>query len=127
MGQQQLLLIVLGIIMVGLAIFVGINLFTASAVEAKRNNIINECVNLAAMAHQYYRKPIALGGGGRTFNNWQIPVSLRQTANGRFVVTNLDEQEIKILAIGNEVVTGNDSVKVDFTITPDDFDADPLN
>ncbi len=127
MGQQQLLFIVLGVIIVGLAIIMGINLFSANAVEVKRDNLINECVNLAAMAHQYYRKPQALGGGGRTFNNWEIPLPLRETANGRFVITNLGEQEIRILAIGNEVVTGNDSVKVDFTITPNDYDANPRN
>lgn len=120
MGQQQLLLIALGIILVGLAIFVGINLFSSNAADAKRNNIINECVNLAAMAQQHYRKPSALGGGSRTFTNWEIPLALRQTENGRFEAQ-VQAQQIVITAIGNEVVTGNDSVEVQFTINPNDF------
>lgn len=120
MGQQQLLLIVLGIILVGLAIFVGINLFTANAVEVKRNNVINECVNLASMAQTYYRKPAGLGGGEQTFNRWQIPIQLRSTVNGRYVA-DVEAQSIVITAVGNEIVTGNDSVEVEFTILPDEF------
>ena len=76
MGQQQLLLIVLGVIIVGVSIIVGINVFTASAVEAKRNNVTNELVNLAAMAQRHYQRPKALGGGGRTFTGFYIPPSI---------------------------------------------------
>ncbi len=36
MGQQQLLLIVLGVIIVGIAVVVGINVFTASSALSKR-------------------------------------------------------------------------------------------
>ena len=118
MGQQQLLLIVLGIIIVGVAIVIGINLFKANAVEAKRNNVINELVNLAAMAQQYYQKPSALGGGNRTFTGWKIPKELRTTANGSFEIENIDEQEITLIGTGNEVVTGNDSVKVQMVVKP---------
>ena len=120
MGQQQLLFIVLGIILVGLAIFVGINLFTSNAVEAKRNNLINECINLASVAQQYYRRPVAIGGGGRSFNNWQMPSQLSQTQNGRYIETVYGDS-IVIRAIGNEVVTGTDSVEVRFTILANDY------
>ena len=70
MGQQQLLLIVLGVIIVGIAVVVGINVFTASSVEANRNALIGDATNLASMAQQYYRKPTALGGGNQTFTGW---------------------------------------------------------
>lgn len=123
MGQQQLLLIVLGIIIVGIAIFVGITIFRASAIEAKRNNVINELVNLAAMAQQHYQKPTSLGGGNRTFTGWQIPNELRTTANGSFEIENIDEQEITLIGTGNEVVTGNDSVKVQMVVYPEEYQA----
>jgi Tfp pilus assembly protein PilE len=122
MGQQQLLLIVLGIIIVGIAIVIGINLFKANAVEAKRNNVTNELVNLAAMAQQYYMRPSALGGGNRTFNGWQIPSELRTTANGSFKIENIDAQEITLIGTGNEVVTGNDSVKVQLVVKPQTYE-----
>ncbi len=120
MGQQQLLLIVLGLIIVGIAIIVGINLFRANAIEAKRNNVLNECINLASMAQQYYMKPTTLGGGGKTFTNWEVPVELRSTANGTFKAEPY-EDSVVITGTGNEVVTGNDSVQVQVTVLPTDF------
>lgn len=120
MGQQQLLLIVLGLIIVGIAIIVGINLFRANAIEAKRNNVLNECINLASMAQQYYMKPTTLGGGGKTFTNWEVPVELRSTANGTYKAEPY-EDSVVITGTGNEVVTGNDSVQVQVTVLPTDF------
>ena len=65
MGQQQLLLIVLGVIVVGIAVVVGINLFNASSVEANRDGVVSDLNNLGAMAIQFYKKPVSMGGGGR--------------------------------------------------------------
>lgn len=120
MGQQQLLLIVLGILIVGMAIFVGINLFTSNAIEAKRNNVINECINLASIAQNYYMKPRALGGGARQFTGWSIPPELQVTTNGSYQETVFGDSVV-IIGTGNEVVTNNDSVKVRFTILPTSF------
>ena len=117
MGQQQLLLIVLGVIIVGIAIFVGVTLFQTNAAEAKRNNVTNELVNLATLAQQYYQRPTALGGGSRTFTGWQIPNELRTTANGSYEAT-VTASQITLLGTGNEVVTGNDSVKVQLVVYP---------
>ena len=67
MGQQQLLLIVLGVIVVGIAVVVGINLFNANATSANRDGVISDLNNLSAMGQQYYKKPTSMGGGGNTF------------------------------------------------------------
>ena len=82
MGQQQLLLIVLGVIIVGIAVVVGINLFNANAEESAKDTIVSEGVNLGAMAQQYYKKPVALGGGGNTFTGFTIPARLDSTLAG---------------------------------------------
>ncbi|MEG8946656.1 hypothetical protein [Rosettibacter firmus] len=116
MGQQQLLLILLGIIIVGIAIFMGINLFRANAIEAKRNNVTNELVNLAAMAQKYYLSPKALGGGERSFLGWDIPSELRVTANGNYKKESISRDSLVILGTGNEVVTSDDSIKVKITV-----------
>ncbi|MFC2135924.1 hypothetical protein ACFLR4_01710 [Bacteroidota bacterium] len=87
MGQQQLLLIVLGVIIVGIAVVVGINVFTAQSEESVKDAIISDCVNLAASAHQYWRKPTEMGGGGRSFAGWNIPPGLDTTANGIFNIS----------------------------------------
>jgi hypothetical protein len=70
MGQQQLLLIVLGVIIVGIAVVVGINLFNANAEESTKDTMVSEGTNLGAMAQQYFKKPVALGGGGNAFTGF---------------------------------------------------------
>jgi hypothetical protein len=95
MGQQQLLLIVLGVIIVGIAVVVGINLFNANAKEAAKDGVVSDCTNLGAMAQQFYKKPISMGGGGNSFNNgtqvWTIPVNLQTTANGTYLTDSQDQ------------------------------------
>ena len=73
MGQQQLLLIVLGVIIVGIAVVVGINLFNANAEESTKDGVVSDCTNLGAMAQQYYKKPTSMGGGGNSFVGWEVP------------------------------------------------------
>ena len=67
MGQQQLLLIILGVIVVGIAVAVGVTMFNDSAVSANRDAVTNDLINFASRAQQYYRRPKALGGGGGSF------------------------------------------------------------
>ena len=98
MGQQQLLLIVLGFIVVGIAVVVGINLFNASAEEANKDGIVSDCTNLGAMAQQYYKKPGSMGGGGNSFVGWVIPTGLDSTANGTYVASGL--------SLTNATITG---------------------
>ncbi len=93
MGQQQLLLIVLGVIIVGIAIAVGISMFKSNAQSSNRDQVINDLNNLAAKAQQYYRKPTSMAGGGQSFgsNSTTIPgFALSPTdtndANGSYFV-----------------------------------------
>lgn len=90
MGQQQLLLIVLGVIIVGIAVVVGINIFSASSSNANRDAVVSDLTNLASMAQQYYRKPVAMGGGGNSFVGFtsaKVPSSLLSNANGTYTIT----------------------------------------
>ncbi|MFH0736386.1 MAG: hypothetical protein V1773_17715 [bacterium] len=118
MGQQQLLLIVLGVIIVGIAVVVGINVFTASSSQANRDAVISDLTNLASNAQQYYRKPQALGGGGNSFTGWTIPGNLAANPNGSYTATVAD-QEVSIVGLGNEIGNdGADSVNVTMTVSP---------
>lgn len=120
MGQQQLLLILLGIVVVGIAIIVGINIFRANAIESKRNMVTSELISLASLAQQYYMRPTSMGGGSRTFTGWSIPSELTESANGHFsaVVT---PDKVIITGVGNEVVVNNDSVTVQLNVSPLSF------
>jgi hypothetical protein len=121
MGQQQLLLIILGIIIVGIAIVVGINVFTARAADSKRDNIINDLIHLASNAQKYYKTPKSMGGGAWEFTGWKIPSQLKTNADGSFLSASVEAQKIILVGTGNEVVTGNDSVKVKMTVFPNDY------
>ncbi|PIY97199.1 MAG: hypothetical protein COY66_00700 [Candidatus Kerfeldbacteria bacterium CG_4_10_14_0_8_um_filter_42_10] len=70
MGQQQLLLIVLSVIIVGIAV-VGINMFNdQDAKDQAASNcdvLAADLQNLAVRAQQHYRRPTAMGGGGGSF------------------------------------------------------------
>lgn len=127
MGQQQLLLIVLGVIIVGIAVVVGISVFTASGSAANRDAVISDLTNLTAMAQQYYRKPTALGGGNRTFTGWSLPSSLDTTGNGVYTVT-IAAQSVTLTGTGNE--TGNNgtsAVKVTMILGPDAITSTTIN
>lgn len=67
MGQQQLLLIILGVIIVGIAVAVGITMFQDNALDQNRSSVIADLTTLAAKAQQYFAKPISMGGGGNSF------------------------------------------------------------
>lgn len=101
MGQQQLLLIVLGVIVVGIAVVVGINLFNANAVSSNRDGVVSDLNNLGAMAQQYYKKPTSMGGGGNAFTSWTLPLELDTTANGTYTAT-VAAQSVTIVGTGTE-------------------------
>jgi Tfp pilus assembly protein PilE len=90
MGQQQLLLIVLGIIIVGIAIAVGVNMFQQSAVDTNRQACVSDLTNLAAKAQRFYRTPQELGGGAQNFQGFKLGRLDTANANGSFRVYTTD-------------------------------------
>ncbi|MCK9279773.1 MAG: hypothetical protein M0P71_04065 [Melioribacteraceae bacterium] len=129
MGQQQLLLIVLGVIIVGIAVVVGINVFTASSSQANRDAITADLTNLASLAQTYYRKPTALGGGGNTFTGWTVPTSLVRTPNMSVdVAPTVAAQTVTLVAEGTE--NGNtaaNKVKVTMIVGPNAITSTTIN
>ena len=68
MGQQQLLLVILVTIIVGIATVVAINTFGSAADQANVDAVIQDIAAIGASAQGYYMRPDMLGGGGRTFD-----------------------------------------------------------
>lgn len=68
MGQQQLLLVILVTIIVGIATVVAINTFGSAADQANIDAVNNDIATLASAAQGYFMRPTMLGGGGRTFD-----------------------------------------------------------
>jgi hypothetical protein len=99
MGQQQLLLIILGVIIVGIAIAVGLQLFQSGSIGANSDGVINDVMNIAAHADQYRIRPAAMGGGGGTFDGYQLPVRMQTTGNGTYQITAATGDQVTI--VGN--------------------------
>ena len=115
MGQQQLLLIVLGTIIVGVAVVVGINMFTTGAVNAERDALLQDVNNIASSAASYWRKPAALGGGARSFSAVSDVTGFgadSSNANGSFVMSTINASDFVLTATG-----ANEGVIIIATIT----------
>ncbi len=66
MGQQQLLLLVLGIIIVGLAVVVGISAFSENRIKASADALVSDGLRIASDVQAWAIKPVQVGGGGGT-------------------------------------------------------------
>ena len=119
MGQQQILLIVLALIVVGIAIAISMQLFRQGAIDSKRDLVMNESASLAVIAIGYYKRPKEFAGGGRSFEGWEIPSSMQTTANGNYTISRIQADELEITGTGTEVVTGTDSIEVKTTVLSD--------
>ncbi len=113
MGQQQLLLVILGVIIVGIAIAVGLTMFKSNAVESSRTAIINDLGYYAMRARQIYFKPKQLGGTDRDFTgitlNMLTPLS--ENENGRYFVESSTKDEIIFIGVG-KVVVHSDTIRI---------------
>jgi len=143
MGQQQLLLIVLGVIIVGIAIAVGVTQFKSGAVESNRQSMISDILNYAAKAQRFYRTPTALAGGSQDFQNFSLAAVDTGNANGSYSITTTQPsgtgfvagsiasisaaaQTIYIVGCGVEQ-NGGAYVKAYATVTADDITTTVLN
>jgi hypothetical protein len=119
MGTQQLLLIVLGVIIVGVAIAVGITIFNNQAYNANANALASEAANYAATVLQYWKTPESQGGAGRNManmgstdigafvgfsNDGEATDDQTTTDNGTFAVvgSTTDGANITIYGLGTE-------------------------
>jgi hypothetical protein len=80
-GSQQLLLIILGTILVGIAVAVGISLFVDHASAQNRDAVANDLVHAASTAQMYRKKPLVQGGGGGSFVGFDLRTAIKNLGN----------------------------------------------
>ena len=64
MGQQQLLLLVLGMVIVGIAVVAGIQAFSEGRQKAATDAAVSDALRIATDIQAWVLKPQAFGGGG---------------------------------------------------------------
>ena len=84
MGTQQLLISILAILVVGIAIVVGIFLFAHASAASNKDAIVNDLMNIGQYAYRYKLRPEPLGGGGRKYDGFVLPLNLRTNEDADF-------------------------------------------
>jgi hypothetical protein len=112
-GQQQLLLIILGVIIVGFAIALGIALFGGQSVTSNRDAMFNDLNNLGAQAHQYRVRISSMGGGQGSYVAFSIPPNMRTNENATYSLSNVQASSIEFLAVSASDASNTIKVTVD--------------
>ena len=112
MGQQQLLLIILGAIIVAIAVVVGLNMMSSASNQANLDAVRQDLLTIASSAQGWYGKPTMMEGGGNTFTNIDFrdisfpSDSIDQTngnwaenQNGRYTITSVQADSFIVDAV----------------------------
>ncbi len=112
MGQQQILLIVLSVILVGIAIAVGITMFQSQARQSNIDAILADLNNLGSMAYQYRIRPASMGGGDNSyvgFNTYftNLPAGMKANSNATYTCagTDVTADEVRIKSVSTQDAT----------------------
>jgi len=71
LGQQQILFIVIGLIIAGIAVAIGMKIFNANEHISEIDAASNEIISMATLAMGYYKKPKE--AGSRSFKGFFYP------------------------------------------------------
>ena len=112
MGIQQLMMLVLSVIIIGLFIAVGIGMFNHNMVKHNRLAVISDLTVFAGVAVSYYKTTADMGGGAGTWdvgdlgmwvgNNHNTRGSSISNDNGTYVMS-LHGDELTIIGVGKEI------------------------
>ncbi len=128
LNKITLVLIAISVIFISI---VGYNYIDRKNKEDERNEIkdaiMADMTNLGAMAQQHYRKPVALGGGGNSFNDyyssklskWTIPNNLKKTQNASYEARVF--KDYVILSGVSSYINGEGYWYVEAYVTPTDI------
>jgi hypothetical protein len=114
MGTQQILMLVIGVIIVGLAITVGFVTFNNGSYNSNKSAIAVEMQELSTRLMQYWMLPTSMGGASQLASNVSVAsvgkslgfldmegVYKLSNDNGEYRVLSVNGSEVKIAALGN--------------------------
>ncbi|MBI4535299.1 MAG: hypothetical protein HY708_03410 [Ignavibacteriae bacterium] len=130
MGTQQLLLIVVGTVLIGIMIAVGLFMFRDQSANTNRDSISNDLVHCASKAQLYKRKPQAQGGGGGSFVGFRLETVFAdlRNANATYSLGTVSQDVMSIIGVGNEIGYDNATrVKVVIDVTADSTSVNEVN
>ena len=94
MGIQNIILLVLCLIIVGIALAIAISKFSAQADQANKDGMTTSLLNIAENAYQFKMRPISMGGGGGAYDQsmgarsaYVVPDKMTQDDYGTYGIT----------------------------------------
>lgn len=121
MGSQQMFIIVIGVIIVGIGMVVAIGIFGSQNDQANRDAVAIDCLRIAVAAKGYYNRPGILGGGENSFNGitfqhcgWKTPGN----ENGNYRFTAVADDQVTIEGVGTSGTIVSLTVFVDSISQP---------
>ncbi len=82
MGQQQLLLIILSVLIVAVAIAVGITIYNTWSIKSNKDGLINDLNLISSLAYGYYSRAQIMGGGNGTYVGFDVATDVKTNENG---------------------------------------------
>lgn len=119
MGQQQLLIVVLVTILIGIATIVAISTLEDARIQSNQELIRQKMVEAGNLAQAYYRKSSMMGGGSRSFSN--IDLEIVELASDSTIATfSLESITAQSFDIVAEPIFGEENIII--TIFPETFE-----
>ena len=114
----------LGILLVGISITAGINMFSTGAVNAERDALLQDINDIASKASAYWRTLSTMGGGGGSFigaADVTVFGSDSANANGSYAMSSVTGSQFTLTGTG-----GTEGVTVVATITSNGISGTPV-
>lgn len=129
MAQQQLFLVILGMIIIAIMVALSIVVFMDSSIGSNRDALMNDLLNFGARAQQYYRQPRMLGGGGRSFTGMTMDhfTSKPTNPNGSYAIRTASDSLLVIEGTGVTRGADGNPLAVVLTVFPDSVALAPQN
>lgn len=104
MGQQQLLLLIIGVILVGLAVMAGMTAFHEASRKDEADSLVSHTLDVATSAYYWKSKNDPFAGGDQSYerlgtDGMQQLAMDRDRMRGLFDITNAWADSIEITAV----------------------------
>ena len=113
MGQQQILLVIVGVIIVGLAIAVGLALFGAQSIASNRDSMISDLQHLSLLAYQYRITLRTMGGGQGDYTTFIIPGEMQSNSNATYSITDAQVNTLTLKGVSANSAANTITATVD--------------
>ncbi len=121
MSNQQTLLIILAILIIGATIAVAIAFFNDQSAASNRDGLTSDLLNFSVRVHQYYVRPKTWGGGEKSFEGLTMDYITNRPSNahGSYSILSVAEEQVVIRGVG--ISKGNDGnpIMVVMSVFPD--------